>query len=305
MLQGLDGAQSWGLDASDVLSPRFIAAVAAAIAPRDFRSLTRDRSSRYAPVQVVGIDVDELSAKARIRAHDGELDVVSVTVDPQAPHLITRTYVQGLVPRDHTPRLPADFSAYDVTPRSGAKLVAFSGLPGSGKSTTADAVGDRLGIPVFSVDWLLGALTPFGIRHCDQLGDIGYEQVTTLALRQLRLGQSAILDAPAEDLATRRRWRSLAGRTGADFAAVVCVCSDLDVHRARLETRDRGIPGWHQGGDWDDVLARREAFVPWNQDTFTVDTGRPLADNVAAVIAHLSGGQPPQAAGRHSRSSIA
>jgi hypothetical protein len=58
---------------------------------------------------------------------------------------------------------------------------------------------------VFAVDWLLGSLTPFGGYHLDDLFGIGAELLTTLAFRQLELGQSAILDFPAEDLATRIR----------------------------------------------------------------------------------------------------
>ena len=38
------------------------------------------------------------------------------------------------------------------------KLIVFSGLPGTGKSTIAEAVGRELGIPVFAKDWVEGAL---------------------------------------------------------------------------------------------------------------------------------------------------
>ncbi len=107
-----------------------------------------------------------------------------------------------------------------------------------------------MGVPVFAVDWLLGSLTPFGGYHLEELFKMGGELLTTLAYRQLALGQSAILDFPAEDLATRSRWRSLAGAAGAEFRVVVCVCSDRELHRARLEGRERGIPGWHDAGNY-------------------------------------------------------
>lgn len=175
----------------------------------------------------------------------------------------------------------------------------FSGLPGTGKSALADATGRRLGIPVFAADWLLGSLTPFGGRHLDGLLDIGTEMLTTLAFRQLTLGQSAILDHPAENPADRTRWRTLAEAAGAEFRVVVCVCSDQPLHRSRLERRERGIPGWHQGGNWSNVQRRLAEFPPWTaadapaaSDVLTVDAVRPLEENLAAVLDYVAGLHP-------------
>jgi predicted kinase len=279
VLDGLDGVPGWGRDAAEVLAPEFTAMV-----PADrMVDVTRRRAATCAPVAVVGVEVAEHGARARIRNRDGTVDVVGCTVEPRPPHRITATWVVGLVPADLTPRLPMDFAAHGIR-AAGARLVVFSGVPGTGKSTLADAVGRRLGIPVFAADWLLGALTPFGGRHLDRLLDVGSELLTTLALRQLSLGQSAILDHPVEDPATRDRWRSLARRAGADFAVVRCVCSDPDTHRARVEGRRRGIPGWHDAGDWADVTRRLAGFPPWPADALTIDSARPHEANVAAVL---------------------
>lgn len=117
---------------------------------------------------------------------------------------------------------------------------------------------------------------------------MGGELLTTLAYRQLALGQSAILDFPAEDLATRTRWRSLAGAAGAEFRVVVCVCSDRELHRARLEGRQRGIPGWHDAGHWANVERRRAEFPPWSGEVLTIDAVHPLPVNVATVLEYLT-----------------
>lgn len=34
------------------------------------------------------------------------------------------------------------------------QFIVFTGLPGTGKSSLAEAVGRQLGIPVFAKDWL-------------------------------------------------------------------------------------------------------------------------------------------------------
>ena len=283
--------QLWGEDADVVLAPELTAKVSAQNLVRTIRASGRS----YAPIVVVGLDVADHTAKARLRDRDGKIHVLSCGVEADPPHRISSVWVSDLVPASLTPRLPMDFADHDLdfadhnlAPMAGkAALVVFSGLPGVGKSTLADAVGRVRQVPVFSVDWLLGALTPFGGRHLDDLLGIGAEQLTTLALRQLSLSQSAILDAPVEDLPSRARWASLARRAGADFKVVSCVCSDPVVHRSRVEGRVRGIPGWHEGGNWGNVSRRRAEFVPWDRDVLTVDTLLPFEDNLAEVLRYL------------------
>jgi predicted kinase len=289
LLDGLDGQSDWGDDAADVLAPGFTAQV-----PIDtFIARVQQRALTYKPLTVLGLEANGNTARARLRRHaEATIDVVTCIVEPEPPHRIDSTYTMGLVPGNLTPRLPDDFSDYPMGPASDAQLIVFSGVPGVGKSTLADTVGSRLGIPVFATDWLLGALTPFGGRHFDDQLGIASELLTTLALRQLSLGQSAILDHPSEAVSDRERWRGLAERAGAEFVAVHCVCTDPAVHRARLEGRTRGIPGWHDAGAWSNVERRLTSFPPWPDGTFTIDTAGPREENLAAVLTRLS--PPPR-----------
>jgi predicted kinase len=287
ILDGLNGAAGWGGDAADVLAPEFTALVP----PDTFTGRVRQRAAAFAPCTVIAFDANDHTAKARVRVRDGSVQVVTCTVEPAAPHRIRGTTTMALVPAALTPRLPADFTGYPELAESSAadaRLIVFSGLPGTGKSTLAEAAGRQLGAPVFAVDWLLGSLTPFGGYHLDELFKVGSELLTTLAFRQLGSGQSAILDFPAEDLATRTRWRSLAHAAGAEFRVIVCVCSDRELHRARLEGRKRGIPGWHEGGHWANVERRLAEFPPWAGDVLTIDAVQPLAQNLAAVLAYAT-----------------
>jgi predicted kinase len=278
LLDGLDGCWPEDPDVDGALAPEF----AARIKPELFLEVTRNRAGQFAPIRVVGVDADGGAAVARFRTRDDELWVSHVEVEAAAPHRITMTYTQRWIPDYLTPGLPGDFTGMPMPTADRAVLIVFGGVPGSGKSTVAERVGAALGISVFALDWLLGALTPFGMRHRDDLMDIGGELLTTLAYRELSAGRSAILDTTSEDPAARARLASLAAAAGAAFIPVVCACTDEALHRERVEQRTRGIPGWADAGDWANASARLAAFPLW-PDALFVDTAKPLDDCVARV----------------------
>jgi hypothetical protein len=121
-------------------------------------------------------------------------------------------------------------------------------------------------------------------------GWAGYELLTALAESQLRIGQSAILDGVLAKEALRRSWRELAARYGAAFHAIECWCSDEAVHRARLEGRQRGIPGWYEL-DWAEVERVRGYYEPWQTERLRLDCAAPVNDNIAALMRYLHGNQ--------------
>ena len=68
---------------------------------------------------------------------------------------------------------------------------------------------------------------------------------------------------------------------------VECVCSDASVHRARIEGRTRGIPGWHEVG-WDHVERMRAEVLPLTADRLTVDAMEPVRDNLRRVEDYIA-----------------
>jgi len=170
-------------------------------------------------------------------------------------------------------------------------LVVFSGLPGTGKSTLAEAVGRALRIPVFTRDRLAATLLRCEMteQHGQGVGWAAYELLTDLAQVQLRLGVSVILDSVATFERVRVAWRALAFRYEASFYVIECVCSDETLWRQRLVTRRRGIPGWGELS-WDDVQAVRARFEPWVDERLVVDAVEPPEANVGRVLAYLAAG---------------
>lgn len=113
-----------------------------------------------------------------------------------------------------------------------SRLIVFTGLPGTGKSTLADEAAAILGCPLFAKDQLEAALRRSGIGADANSGWAAVELLTMLAAEQLRRGQSAILDTVATFERMRVPWRALAGKHHAHLRIIECICSDAALHRA-------------------------------------------------------------------------
>jgi len=162
------------------------------------------------------------------------------------------------------------------------KLIIFSGLPGTGKSTLAEAVGKTFGIPVFAKDWLESSLLQSELkptRADKSLGFAGYELLTILAERQLMLGQSVILDSVAASQTIRSTWRQLSEQYHAHYRVIECICSDESFHRARLKGRRRNIPGWHEL-EWSEVERVRGYYLPWESERLVLDMIHSFNENL-------------------------
>jgi predicted kinase len=167
-----------------------------------------------------------------------------------------------------------------VDPTARPTLVLLAGIPGSGKSTLADPLARRLRAAVFSTDWQLGALTPFGLLRPDNTTAVADVQLVSAAARQLQLGLPVVVDATGHLRETRDRWRALTGNLGGDFVGVECVCTDDQLLRARVEGRSRAIPGWHSTVEWEHVLRMRGLWEPWTEPHLVVDSATDSPETV-------------------------
>src|SRR5262249_32598913 len=129
----------------------------------------------------------------------------------------------------------------DTARVTGARLVVVSGLPATGKSALADALGRELHAAVLSVDPIEAAIMRGGIPTSSETGVAAYEVVAVLAAHHLGLGLPVVVDAVSSLEVAREMWRRAATLAGARMRVVEIVCSDESAHRARLAARRRDI----------------------------------------------------------------
>jgi predicted kinase len=168
----------------------------------------------------------------------------------------------------------------------------MAGLPGSGKSTLAELIGDRLGIPVVSVDPIESSILQAGIDSSQPTGLAAYLVAGTLAESIIRTGRSLIIDAVNAPLPAREQWMDIAERMNTSIRFVEVICSDPVVHRARLEKRVRTVPhivapSWHA------VEQSLDDYAEWAGPTadfprITLDSIQPREFNVERAVSFIS-----------------
>jgi len=172
------------------------------------------------------------------------------------------------------------------------RIVALAGLPGTGKSTLARALGRALGAPVLDKDALRVELFGReGIEYSRAQDDRACRALRERAAELLASGvaRDVVLDGRTYSRAYQVEELVLHARAiGAELAWIECVASEAVV-RARL-ARDAARaehPAANRGPGLYAALAR--AAEPLQVDRLVVDSGAgTTAEHVARVLAYLA-----------------
>ncbi len=168
-----------------------------------------------------------------------------------------------------------------------AVLFSFSGLPGVGKTTVAQALSrttDAMHVRVDSIETSL----KLGPLKAEKIDAAGYLIAIAVAQDNLRLGHNVIADTVNPIDLSREMWRDAAAVVPAKLLNVELICSDSAEHRRRVEMRLADIPG-HKQPSWADVQARE--YHPWDGEVLRVDTAlstpTECADQIATALRAL------------------
>lgn len=171
------------------------------------------------------------------------------------------------------------------------KVLWITGLPGSGKSTVADAVKQRCpDFIILRMDELRKIVTPVP-SYSDDEREMVYRCLVYLAKTLSELGHDVIIDATGN----LRKWRDLAREMIPSFAEVYLTCSletcaerekqRKDTHGAPRAIYEKGTAGWPVPG----VNVPYEE--PLNPDV-TIDTeefsAAEAADAISRILAERS-----------------
>jgi predicted kinase len=159
-------------------------------------------------------------------------------------------------------------------------LIVFGGLPGTGKTTISRALAVRVGGVYLRIDLVEQTLRSAGVLAGD-VGAAGYVVAQALAASNLANGRIVVADCVNPVAESRQGWRAVAARVGKRVIEVELICSDLTLHRLRVEQRSSDIEGLVLP-TWQDVQARD--YVPWEEPHVVIDTGRMTPDEAVAVV---------------------
>jgi predicted kinase len=162
------------------------------------------------------------------------------------------------------------------------KVILVSGLPGSGKSTVAEAAAEKLRLPIFSVDPIESSIVKSGIRRSFETGLAAYLVAETLAAEQLSLGLSVIIDAVCPVREARLMWHNLADEQNSILIIIECVLA-RDLHKTRIESRVRNMHGIPEV-TWSDVEDLRTEYLAWEEERLILDTSNTRENNLSKAL---------------------
>jgi|SRR5262245_15658583 len=135
-------------------------------------------------------------------------------------------------------------------------LIAFCGLPGTGKTTLARGLAQALQATYLRINSIEEAL------WADEGGPLvaagtGYRVAYAVAEDNLNLGRTVIADPVNPIRLTRQAWHQIAKRAGVKCIDVVVTCSDIAQHKRRVEARSPAS----LGASWTEILDREFVAV--------------------------------------------
>ena len=149
-----------------------------------------------------------------------------------------------------------------------ATLFILGGLPGTGKSTIARALSERMGATWLRIDTIEQSMVDSGVPRV-AIGERGYVLAYAIAADNLRCGHDVVADSVNPIALTRQAWRNVARETTSGMLEVEIICSDEVEHRRRVCERACEIPNLRLPS-WQEVVDRQ--YESWREANVRIDT---------------------------------
>ena len=156
-------------------------------------------------------------------------------------------------------------------------LIAFSGLPGTGKTTIARYLAGRLKATYLRIDTIEDELLSMDGASLVDRG-AGYCIAYALAEENLLLGRAVVADSVNPISVTRDAWRKVAFRAGVRMVETLVVCSDPSKHELRISSRPAGT----RASSWTEVSGRQ--FEAADENAVVLDTSDQSVEQCVAIL---------------------
>ena len=170
------------------------------------------------------------------------------------------------------------------------RLVLVGGAPGTGKTTLAAALADRLGFATLSSDRVRQdlAFTP-AQRYTTHSKQATYRELFARARLLLERGESVLVDATFTDLESRRLATNVAIGTDSRLVCLECQAPpDLAADRAQ---RRHEVGGDASEADAATARALASGREPW-PEAVTIDTARDVGAEIYRAEQAIAGDEP-------------
>ncbi len=163
------------------------------------------------------------------------------------------------------------------------KLILFSGLPGTGKSTLSYALSQQTGWSILSKDLVDNAYKSSTDPNTPWYS---YALLFDYANLNLKNGSTVILDAVFTYQRLRDNVFRLAQQYNAKVYPIVCTCSNEEIWEKRIRTRPEMVENWTPA-DWNEVLRVQRNFDSWKEPHLILDSIHAFDTNFAQLVQYI------------------
>jgi predicted kinase len=150
--------------------------------------------------------------------------------------------------------------------KAGPILYIFSGLPGTGKSTLAKNLAEKLNAVYIRIDTIEQAirdLCNFNVQA------EGYRLAYRIVEDNLNIGNNVISDQCNPIKLTRKEWENIALKNKCKYINIEIICSNKIEHKNRVENRKEEIENLKLP-TWEEIMERE--YDKWEEEHIIIDT---------------------------------